>query len=74
LTPEVQLSGTEKLVLYLYIECDAESPSKTKGVNVGTVDLATLKEGRQVSTLIATEKASAFVPLSDVECTKVATQ
>jgi hypothetical protein len=74
LTPEVAMSGDEKLVLYLYTDCDAAIPSKTKGINVGTVDMGTLKKGQQVSTLIATEDAKAFVPLSQIGCAKVAIQ
>ncbi len=46
--------------------------NQDQGINVGTVDIGTLKEGQQVSTLIATEKASAFVPLSQIGCAKMA--
>jgi hypothetical protein len=72
LTPDVEMTGDEKVVLYLYITCDDEIPSKTSGINVGTVDIGTLKSGRQVSTMIATQSASAFVPLSHIECAKMA--
>ncbi len=72
LTPEVAMTGEEKLVLYLYINCDDEIPSKTKGINVATVDIGSLKSGRRVSTLIATKDASAFAPLSQIGCAKIA--
>ncbi len=72
LIPDVAMTGDETLVLYLYIDCDDEVPSKTSGINVGIVELGTLKEGRETATLIVTADASAFVPLSDLECAKLA--
>ena len=71
LSPQVEMTGDEKLVAYLYINCDDKIPSKTAGINVGTVNIGTLKRGREVSTVIATADASAFVPLRNIECAKI---
>jgi hypothetical protein len=73
LDPETDLSGKElKLVGYFYARCDNESPDKTKGILIGSVDLADIKAGRDAYTLIVTAaEASAFVPLKNVDCVKV---
>lgn len=71
LDPETELSGSEKLIGYFYINCDNESPDKTKGILIGSVDIADIKAGRDAYTLIRTAEATAFVPLGDVECVKI---
>jgi hypothetical protein len=73
LDPEVEIKAgsDKKLVAYFYVNCDNESPSKTKGVLVGSVAIADIKAGRKAYTLIATVETEAFVPLKNVECVKV---
>jgi hypothetical protein len=73
LEPEVAIKADAemKLLAYLYVNCDKESPSETKGVLVGSIEIADIKEGHETYTLITTVDATAFVPLRNVECVKV---
>lgn len=71
LDPETDLSGTEKLVGYFYVKCDDESPDKTKGVLIGSINVTDIKAGRESYTLIMTADAAAFLPLKHVECVKI---
>ena len=69
--PETEITESPKLVGYFYVNCDNEPPSKTKGLLVGSVSIADIKQGRDTYTLIATADATAFVPLKSVQCVKV---
>jgi hypothetical protein len=69
--PAIEMTGKETLVIYLYMKCDDQSPTGARAINVGTIDIGTLKRGREVSTLRATKDATALVPLSDVGCATI---
>jgi hypothetical protein len=71
LAPQVDIKGGEKLVAYLYLKCDDQSPEKTNGVNVASVNVTDIKQGRKKSAVIETVEVKSFVPLRDVECVKL---
>ena len=72
LEPELEIKEDAlKLFAYLYVKCDQESPSKTKGVLVGSVEIADIKAGLNPYSLITAVDVTAYVPLRNVECVKV---
>ena len=70
----IELSGEDKLVAHLYMKCDNESPNTTSATHVGTAKISEVKKGRVVSLQIVTADVTAFVPLKEVECVKLALQ
>lgn len=70
LTSSASLTGKEKLVVSLYINCDGTHPGNR--VTVGTVDLGRLKAAQPAPTVFAIGDASAFVPLASVTCVSLA--
>ena len=69
--PTTELNGSEKLLLYLYVTCDAKSPSETSGINVGIVEVGALPQGNKKSTVVTSKESSALVALRDIRCVKL---
>jgi hypothetical protein len=61
----------EKLVVYLYIDCDDKIAHQTKGIQVSTVETGKTLKGRQKVTIIVSKEATAFVQLKYIECAKL---
>jgi hypothetical protein len=72
LKPNVEM-GNEKLAVYLYLytRCDGQPPDQTRAVNVGSLEIGSIKKTKREYTLIAAKDAKAFVPLKDVQCARV---
>jgi hypothetical protein len=69
--PNVEMEGNEKLAVYLYTRCDGQPPDQTRAVNVGSLEIGSIKKTKREYTLIAAKDARAFVPLKDVQCARV---
>lgn len=74
LTPAIEMTGEETLVVHLYMKCDNKPPSETSAITVGTATIGEVRKGRDPSFRIVTGDVSAFVPLKDVECAKLRLQ
>jgi hypothetical protein len=70
--PQLELTGKEQAVAYLYASCDDAPPAGSAGVPVATADLGTLKAGHSPQTIIATVTAISLLPMANVTCAKVA--
>ena len=70
--PQIELTGKEQAVAYLYASCDDAPPAGSAGVPVATANLGTLKAGRSPQTIIATVTATSLLPMANVTCAKVA--
>jgi hypothetical protein len=71
LKPTVEMTGSEKLSVYLYTKCDGKRPDPTTAVNVGSVEIGSIKKTMREYAVIAAKDAKAFVPLKDVQCATV---
>jgi hypothetical protein len=72
ITSTHDISGTAKLVAYLYKSCEERGGEPKDGVHVGVVELETL-EGipRERTLIVAKESTKAFAPMQDIKCAKV---
>ncbi|MHC9064687.1 hypothetical protein ACYX34_18640 [Nitrospira sp. CMX1] len=70
LASSTSLTGKEKVVALLYINC--EGPHQGSRVTVGTVDLGMLRPMHLAPAVFAIGEASAFVPLNNVTCISLA--
>jgi hypothetical protein len=66
--PAVELTGDEKAVIRLYTGCAGEPPPGPEATNVATVELGSLRKGREQQRLATTKDTSAFVPMQDIGC------
>jgi hypothetical protein len=71
ITPEGDLTGKERPVVYLYATCDDEAPIRSGAGPVATVELGALEAGHAAQTVITTATGTALVPSANVACAKV---
>jgi hypothetical protein len=65
------VTGSAKLMGYLYRACDAKPPGQTDALPVASIELADIKALSAEQSIVAVKEAKTFVTMQEIKCAKV---